>query len=89
MKVDEFVINTISPLLFFESSKINFVRDLDDEIDEEELYEIFKNIETQAFRNNYRKIKSLTGYEKSDLKLIINNISNIQVDNEFYTKNIV
>ncbi|MDR2640390.1 MAG: hypothetical protein LBC61_03580 [Candidatus Peribacteria bacterium] len=89
MKVDEFVINTISPLLFFESSRINFIRNLDEEIAEEELYEIFKNIESQAFRNNYRKIKSLTGYGKSDLKLIINNISNIQLDNEFYGKNLL
>jgi cell division ATPase FtsA len=62
IKVDEFVINSISPLLFFESSRINFVRDINEEIEQEELYEIFKNIEEQAFRNNYRNIKSLSGY---------------------------
>ena len=88
IKVDEFVINSLSPLLFFESSRINFVRDINEEIDEEELYEIFKNIEEQAFRNNYRNIKSLSGYGKNDLKLIINNISNIQLDGEFYSKNL-
>ncbi|MDR2411912.1 MAG: hypothetical protein LBD88_05135, partial [Candidatus Peribacteria bacterium] len=77
MKVKEFVINAISSDLFFEATRINFIRDNTKEIDSKELYEIFKDIESQAFRNNYRKIRSLTGYNKMDLKLIINNISNI------------
>jgi hypothetical protein len=89
MKVSEFVINAISPDLFFEASRINFVRDNTKEIDGQELYKIFKDIESQAFRNNYRKIKNLTGYSKVDLKLIINNISNIQINNELYTKDLV
>ncbi|MDR1945248.1 MAG: hypothetical protein LBQ59_04210 [Candidatus Peribacteria bacterium] len=89
MKVNEFVINAISPDLFFEATRINFLRDNTKEIDELELYEIFKDIESKNFRNNYRKIKNLTGYNKVDLKLIINNISNIQIDSEFYGKNLV
>jgi cell division ATPase FtsA len=89
MKVNEFVINAISSDLFFEATRINFLRDNTKEIDSKELYEIFKDIETQAFKNNYRKIRNLTGYNKVDLKLIINNISNIQIDNEFYTKSLV
>jgi hypothetical protein len=65
------------------------VRDINDEIDEEELYEILKNIEEQAFRNNYKNIKSLSGFEKNDLKLIINSLSNIQLDNEYFSKNLI
>lgn len=89
IKVNEFVISSSSPELFFESSNINFVRDNEKEIDEEELHNIFKDIVSQSFRNNYRRIKNLTWYNKTDLKLIINNISNIQIDNETYTKNLI
>jgi cell division ATPase FtsA len=89
MKVNEFVINATSPDLFFEATQINFIRDNVKEIDSRELYEIFRDIELQAFRNNYRRIKNLTGYNKTDLKLIINNISNIKIDNEFYTKDLI
>jgi cell division ATPase FtsA len=89
IKVNEFVINAISSDLFFEATRINFIRDNIKEIDSNELYKIFKDIETQAFRNNYRRIKNLTGYSKADLKLIINNVLNIQIDNEFYTKDLI
>ncbi|MDR3151094.1 MAG: hypothetical protein LBU14_06055 [Candidatus Peribacteria bacterium] len=60
IKVNEFVISSSSPELFFESSNINFVRDNEKEIDEEELHNIFKDIVSQSFRNNYRRIKNLT-----------------------------
>lgn len=88
-KVYEFVINIFSHDLLFEASKINYNIEKPNLINEEKLYNIFKDIESIAFRNSYKKIKNNTWYNKNDLKLIINNISNIKLDWEFYTKDIV
>ncbi|NCO31664.1 hypothetical protein GW891_02390 [bacterium] len=60
MKISDFIINVISPNLFFESSKINFVRENDNIIDEKEAYNILKDLENQAFRNHYKRIKNST-----------------------------
>jgi len=54
------MINVISPNLFFESSRINYTRDNENPIDEKEAYEILKTLETQAFRNHYKRIKNST-----------------------------
>lgn len=81
IKINDYIINIPSQNLFFESSKINFIRENNDkDIDEEELYGILKNIETQAFKNHYKRIKDNTGFSKNDLKLIISNFSNINAD---------
>ncbi|MDD2907969.1 MAG: hypothetical protein PHH98_04980 [Candidatus Gracilibacteria bacterium] len=89
MKVADFIINVISPNLFFESSKINFVREKDNIIDEKEAYEILKDLENQAFRNHYKRIKNSTGYGKNDLKLIISDVLNLTIDSEIITKNLI
>lgn len=89
IKIDDFMINVISPNLFFESSRINFLRDKDTEIDEKEAYEILKNLESQAFRNHYKRIKNSTWYNKSDLQLIISDVLNLSIDSENNAKNIV
>lgn len=88
-KVSEFVINVISHNLFFESTKVDYIREKKTEIDDDELYEIVKYLEETAFRISYRRIKNLSWYNKNDLKLIINNISNIKLDNEYYSKTLV
>lgn len=89
IKIDDFMINVISPNLFFESSRINFLRDKDVEIDEKEAYEILKNLESQAFRNHYKRIKNSTWYNKSDLQLIISDVLNLSIDSENNAKNII
>ena len=89
IKIDDFMINVISPNLFFESSRINFLRDKDTEIDEKEAYEILKNLENQAFRNHYKRIKNSTWYNKSDLQLIISDVLNLSIDSENNAKNII
>lgn len=89
IKIDDFMINVISPNLFFESSRINFLRDKDTEIDEKEAYEILKNLESQAFRNHYKRIKNSTWYNKSDLQLIISDVLNLSIDSENNAKNII
>ena len=89
IKIQDFMINVISPNLFFESSSINFIRDNDKEIDENEAYEILKNLENQAFRNHYKRIKNSTWYNKSDLKLIISDVLNLSIDSEINNKNII
>jgi len=89
IKIDDFMINVISPNLFFESSRINFLRDKDSPINEKEAYEILKNLENQAFRNHYKRIKNSTWYNKSDLQLIISDVLNLSIDSENNAKNII
>lgn len=89
IKIDDFMINVISPNLFFESSRINFLRDKDSPINEKEAYEILKNLESQAFRNHYKRIKNSTWYNKSDLQLIISDVLNLSIDSENNAKNII
>lgn len=88
-KVSDFMINVISPNLFFESSNINYIRDNSNPIDEKESYEILKSLETQAFRNHYKRIKNSTWYNKNDLKLIISDIISISLDSEINNRNII
>jgi len=54
------MINVISPNLFFESSNINYTRENTNQIDEKEAYDILKSLESQAFRNHYKRIKNST-----------------------------
>ncbi len=89
IKIDDFMINVISPNLFFESSKINFLRSKDVPIDENEAYDILKDLENQAFRNHYKRIKNSTWYNKSDLQLIISDVLNLAIDSENNAKNII
>ncbi|MDD3793477.1 MAG: hypothetical protein PHI37_01575 [Candidatus Gracilibacteria bacterium] len=89
IKVKDFMINVISPNLFFESSNINYSRENTNPIDKKEAYEILKSLESQAFRNHYKRIKNSTGYNKSDLKLIISDIISISLDSDLNNKNIV
>lgn len=89
IKVADFMINVISPNLFFESSNINYTRENTNQIDEKEAYDILKNLESQAFRNHYKRIKNSTWYNKSDLKLIISDIISISLDSEINNKNII
>lgn len=89
IKVNEIIINILSSNIFIESNKISYFRKNTKEIDKAEMYEIFKDLEKKAFINSYRKIKNQSGYSKNDLKLLINNISNLKLDDDFFWKDII
>ncbi|MFK7779698.1 MAG: hypothetical protein QM490_00995 [Candidatus Gracilibacteria bacterium] len=83
IKVNDIIINIPTPNLFFEFSKINHIReDTNNPINDVELYELMKIIESKALKKHYKKIKEHSGYGKNDLKLLISNISNILIDNK-------
>ncbi|PZM85046.1 hypothetical protein DLH72_02320 [Candidatus Gracilibacteria bacterium] len=83
MKIKEFMINIPTSNIFFESSSINYIKqEPEKEIDEDSMYKILKDIELNIFKNHYKRIKSSSGYDKNDLKLIISNISNIMLDSQ-------
>jgi hypothetical protein len=83
MKVQEFMINIPTSNIFFESSTVNYIKqEPEKEIDDESMYKILKDIELNIFKNHYKRIKSSSGYDKNDLRLIISNISNIMLDSQ-------
>lgn len=80
-KINEIIINIPFQELFLESSKINYIRkNIDKEIDIEELNEIIKEIKEIALKKAFRNIKNNYSYDKNQLKLIICNISSILID---------
>ncbi|MDP2090811.1 MAG: hypothetical protein Q8K30_04405 [Candidatus Gracilibacteria bacterium] len=83
IEVNDVIINLPTTNMFFEFSQINHIRENNEnKIDDIELYEIMKNVETIALKKHFKSIKELSGYKKSDLKLIISNISKIICDNK-------
>lgn len=80
LKITELITNIPTPHLFFEISKINYIREEKKQINDNEFLEIIKEIQRKALKSHYKTIKNTTWYNKSDLKLIISNISNILVD---------
>lgn len=82
IKVEEIIINIPNENLFFEFSKVNHLREnIEEKINDKELYETMNIIENIALKKHYKNIKENSWYKKSDLKLIISNISNILIDN--------
>ncbi len=83
IEVKDVIINIPTTNLFFEFSQVNHIRDNSEkEIDDKELYEIMKIVETIALKKHFKSIKDASGYKKSDLKLIISNISKITSDHK-------
>ena len=83
IEVNDVIINIPTTNVFFEFSKINHIREnTKKEIWDKELYELMKLVESQALHKHYKTIKNNSWYKKNDLKLLISNISNIQIDNE-------
>lgn len=83
INVEDVIINIPSPNLFFEFSKINYIREkTNKEIDDQELYSIMKIVETMALKKHYKNIKDNSWYKKNDLRLLISNVSNLLIDNE-------
>lgn len=83
IKVEDIIINIPNPNLFFEFSKINHIRENSESpIDKEELYNLLRLLEWQALKKHYKNIRENSGYKKSNIKLLISNISNILIDSE-------
>lgn len=81
--IHDIIINIPFEEIFFETSKINHIRNSSDSpIDKFELREIMKDIETQALKKHYRHIRSTSGYTKKDIRLIIWWVSEIKVDKQ-------
>lgn len=87
-KVNNFFINLATSNIFFQTTNLNYIREKNIKIDENELYEIIKDIEEKSLLINYKNIKSKFWFNKNDLKLIINKLWNIKLDNEI-EKNII
>ena len=81
IKVKEVMISIPTLNIFFETSTANYIKQEPEKtIDNNSMYNILKDIELNIFKNHYKRIKSASGYDKNDLKLIISNISNILLD---------
>lgn len=82
IEVEDIIINIPSPNLFFEFSKINYLReDTNTPINQKELYKIMDFTEKKSLKKHYKYIKEASGYKKNDIKLLISNISNVTIDN--------
>lgn len=83
IEVSDVIINIPTTNLFFEFSQVNHIRENNEkEIDDVELYEIMKIVETIALKKHFKAIKEASWYKKNDLKLVISNISKITSDHK-------
>ncbi|QFR38779.1 hypothetical protein A9Q91_00910 [Candidatus Gracilibacteria bacterium 28_42_T64] len=82
-QVEDIIINIPFDELFFEHSKINYIRENSEiEIDKKELYKIIQTIESQSIQKHLKNIKQISGYTKENLKLIISGINEIKIDSK-------
>jgi len=79
--IHDIIINIPFEEIFFETSKINYIRsNPKEEINKKELTEIMQDVESQALKKHFKHIRSISGYTKKDLRLIIWGISEIKTD---------
>jgi hypothetical protein len=72
MKINDIILNIPFEEIFFQSSKINYIREnYKKDIDKKELLKIMKEIETQSLKKHYTAIRNTSGYKKKDIRLII------------------
>jgi hypothetical protein len=70
--IQDIIINIPFEEIFFETSQINHIRQNPKiEIDKKELVEMMQDVESQALKKHYKHIRSTSGYNKKDLRLII------------------
>jgi len=80
-KIEKIILNIPFRELFFESSKINYIRkNHEKKIDKNELTSITKEIINISLKKAFKNIKENNSYSKEQLKLIISNINNILLD---------
>jgi len=82
-QIEDIIINIPFDELFFEHSKINYIREnLEVEIDKKELYKIIQTVESQSIDKHLQNIKQISWYNKENLKLIISGINEIKWDSQ-------
>ena len=81
IKIKKIIINIPFEEIFFENSKVNYIRkDFMKKIDLKELEKIFIEIKKICLKKAFKNIRQNNSYKKEDLKLIISNIDNILID---------
>ncbi len=81
IEVEDIIINIPTTDLFFEFSKINHIRENTKiDIDDKELYDIMRLVESKALKKHFKTIHDSSWYKANDLKLLISNISKITSD---------
>ncbi len=81
VKIQDIVLNIPFDEIFFQTSKINYIREnIDKNIDKKELKKIISETETQALKKHYKTIAQNSWYKKKDVRLIIWWIPEIKAD---------
>ncbi len=87
IKTNKVAINSSFMPSFLETSKINYKRTNKNKlINIDELKNILKDIETKSIKNQTKRIKEKYDYSFKNLDIILNDISNINIDNELTSK---
>ncbi len=81
-EIDEIIINIPTGDMFFEFSKVNHIRESEENIDEKELKSFLKETKSKVEKKHYKSIFNNYWFKKSDLKLLISEISHILLDNQ-------
>lgn len=79
-EIDDIILNIPFQEVFFESSKINYIRKKSGFVDKAELIEILKEIKEKSLGKSFQNILDTAGYKKENLKLIIATLQNITLD---------
>ena len=87
IKTTKVAINSSFMPSFLENSKINYKRKNKNKIiDIDELKNILKDIETKSIKNQTKRIKDKYDYSNKNLDIVLNDISNINIDNDLTSK---
>ena len=87
IKTNKVAINSSFMPSFLETSKINYKRTNKNKlINIDELKNILKDIETKSIKNQTKRIQEKYDYSFKNLDIILNDISNINIDNELTSK---
>ncbi len=87
IKIKEIIINSTFSQSFLESSTINFKRkDKNKKLDKTELKTILKEVEKKSINLQELRLQKKYLYKKKDLEIILNDISNIIIDNNTNTE---
>jgi len=87
IKTNKVAINSSFMASFLENSILNYKRkNKNNIINIDELKNILKDIETKSIKNQVKRIQDKYDYSYKNLDIILNDISNINIDNELTSK---
>jgi len=84
-KIDEIIINIPTGDIFFEFSKVNHIRKNEWELIKKELKDLLKSTKLKVEEKHYKNIFKNYWFKKSDVRLLISDISHILLDNKSTT----